>query len=90
MQVDIEFFRQFFLNDFISEYNHSNYIDKLNNKIFFHMDCSGFIYWCLLQIGYKRALSELRSFLRQHNILCLSCFQKYIFPGSNRIIGISL
>ena len=74
MQIDIEFFKQFFLNDFISEYNHSNYVDKLGNKNYFHMDCSGFIYWCLMQMGYKRALTELRSFLKQNDFIKINRF----------------
>ena len=74
MQTDIDFFRQFFSNDFVSEYNHSNYIDKLDNKQYFHMDCSGFINWCLVQMGYKRALVELRLFLKRYNFLKINRF----------------
>ena len=74
MQTNIDFLNNLFLQDFVSEYNHSNYIDEIDNKKFFHMDCSGFIYWCLLQIGYKRALAELRSFLRQHNFIKINRF----------------
>ena len=74
MQTNIEFFKQFFSKDFISEYNHSNYIDTLDNKTYFHMDCSGFIYWCLLQMGYKRALTELRSFFKQYDFIKINRF----------------
>ena len=74
MQTNIEFFKRFFIDDFISEYNHSNYIDKLDNKTYFHMDCSGFMYWCLLHMGYKRALVELRSFLKQHDFIKINRF----------------
>lgn len=74
MQIKIEFFKQFFSQDFISEYSHSNYIDKTDEKIFFHMDCSGFVYWCLLQMGYKRALVELRSFLKQNDFIKINRF----------------
>lgn len=74
MKVNMDFFKQFFLNDFISEYNHSNYVDKSGNKNYFHMDCSGFIYWCLMQMGYKRALAELRSFLKQHDFIKINRF----------------
>ena len=74
MQIKIEFFKQFFSQDFTSEYSHSNYIDKTDGKIFFHMDCSGFVYWCLLQMGYKRALVELRSFLKQNDFIKINRF----------------
>ncbi len=63
------FFEQFFKSDFISEYNHSNYIDSLNGMQFFHMDCSGFVYWALAKMGYKRALVEIRCFLRRHGFI---------------------
>ena len=55
--------------DYKSEYNHSNYIDEVDGKKIFHMDCSGFVYWCLFQSGYKRALVELRQFLKQNNFI---------------------
>lgn len=74
MQTNIEFFKQFFVNDFISEYNHSNYIDKIDDQTCFHMDCSGFIYWCLLQMGYKRALAEIKFFLKQYDFIKLNRF----------------
>lgn len=60
--------------DFISEYNHSNYIDEEDGKKFFHMDCSGFIYWLLLRSGYKRALVELRKFLKENNFIKINRF----------------
>lgn len=68
------FFENFFAQDFLSEYNHSNYIDKSEGKTYFHMDCSGFVYWCLLQMGYRRALVELRSFLKQHDFIKINRF----------------
>ena len=74
MQVDIGFFKQFFLNDFISEYNHSNYTEEFNGTKFFHMDCSGFVYWSLAQMGYKRALVELRHFLKQNDFIKINRF----------------
>lgn len=62
------------MKNFISEYNHSNYIDEFDDKKFFHMDCSGFIYWCLAQMGYKRALVELRNFLKQNDFIKINRF----------------
>jgi hypothetical protein len=69
-----QFFEQFFKKDFISEYNHSNYINQINGKQYFHMDCSGFVYWCLMQMGYTRALAELRIFLRQNSFIKINRF----------------
>ena len=74
MQTNIDFFNNLFLQDFISEYSHSNYIDEYDGKKYFHMDCSGFVYWCLAQMGYKRALVELRSFLKQFDFIKLNRF----------------
>lgn len=74
MQTNSDFFKELFTQGFISEYNHYNYIDKLDNKPYFHMDCSGFVYWCLAQMGYKRALVELRSFLKQRDFLKINRF----------------
>lgn len=74
MQANIDFFNKLFNQDFVSEYNHSNYIDKFDNKQYFHMDCSGFVYWCLLQMGYKRALVELRTFLKQYDFIKINRF----------------
>ena len=74
MQTNIDFFNNLFKQDFVSEYNHSNYIDKFGGKNFFHMDCSGFVYWCLAQMGYKRALVELRSFLKQNDFIKINRF----------------
>jgi len=60
--------------NFISEYNHSNYIDEIEGKKYFHMDCSGFVYWVLLQLGHKRALVELRKFLKENNFIKINRF----------------
>lgn len=60
--------------NFISEYSHSNYIDEVEGKKYFHMDCSGFIYWALFQSGYKRALVELRNFLKQNDFIKINRF----------------
>ena len=74
MQTNMDFFDKLFHQDFVSEYSHSNYIDEIDNKKFFHMDCSGFVYWCLAQMGYKRALVELRSFLKQNDFIKINRF----------------
>ena len=74
MQTNIDFLNNLFLQDFVSEYNHSNYIDEIDNKRFFHMDCSGFVNWCMAQMGYKRALVELRKFLQQHDFIKINRF----------------
>ena len=74
MQTNLDFFNNLFLQDIASDYSHSNYIDEIDNKKFFHMDCSGFVYWCLAQMGYKRALTELRSFLKQHDFIKINRF----------------
>ena len=74
MQTNMDFFNNLFQQDFVSEYNHSNYIDEVDGKRFFHMDCSGFVYWCLAQMGYKRALVELRNFLRQNDFIKINRF----------------
>lgn len=74
MEIANNFFEQLFKEDFISEYNHSNYIDIFDGKCSFHMDCSGFIYWYLLQNGYKRALVELRQFLKDNDFIKINRF----------------
>ena len=74
MQTNIDFFNNLFLQDFISEYSHSNYIDEYDGKKYFHMDCSGFVYWCLAQMGYKRALVELRNFLKENDFIKINRF----------------
>lgn len=74
MNIHNDFFERFFAPDFVSEYCHSNYIDDINGKKFFHMDCSGFVNWCMAQMGYKRALVELRKFLRQHDFIKINRF----------------
>ena len=74
MQTNIDFFNNLFKQVFVSEYNHSNYIDESDGKKYFHMDCSGFVYWCLAQMGYKRALVELRSFLKQNDFIKINRF----------------
>ena len=38
------------------------------------MDCSGFVYWCLAQMGYKRALVELRKFLKENDFIKINRF----------------
>ncbi len=70
----------------ISEYNHSNYIDSIDGKNSFHMDCSGFVYWCLFQMGYRRALVELRHFLRANDFIKINRFfcQDFYFVYNNR------
>lgn len=74
MQTNMDFFDNLFQQDFISEYSHSNYIDEIDRQRFFHMDCSGFVYWCLSQMGYKRALVELRNFLKQNDFIKINRF----------------
>lgn len=74
MQTNLDFFNNLFHQDIVSEYSHSNYIDEIDNKRFFHMDCSGFVHWCLAQMGYKRALVELRSFLKQNDFIKINRF----------------
>ena len=74
MNTHYDFFKDFFTTDFVSEYNHSNYIDNIDGKKFFHMDCSGFVNWCMAQMGYKRALVELRKFLQQHDFIKINRF----------------
>ena len=74
MKTNIDFFKQLFSESFISEYDHSNYIDNVGGQKFFHMDCSGFVYWCLGQMGYRRALVELRQFLRQNDFIKINRF----------------
>lgn len=64
-----DFIKKFLTNDFQSEYSHDNRIDLIDDRRFFYMDCSGFVYWCLEQSGYKRALVEVRAFLRKHNFI---------------------
>ena len=74
MQTNLDFFNNLFHQDIVSEYSHSNYIDEIDNKKFFYMDCSGFVHWCLTQMGYKRALVELRSFLKQNDFIKINRF----------------
>lgn len=74
MQPYSSFFETLFASDFLSEYSHLNHIDKTGGKTFFHMDCSGFVYWGLAQMGYTRALVELRAFLREHDFIKLNRF----------------
>lgn len=74
MQKNVEFLKQFLSGNFISEYNHSNHIDNFGDKKYFHMDCSGFIYWCLAKMGYKRALVELRTVLRKCDFIKINRF----------------
>lgn len=65
MPVTVDFLKQLFTRNFYSEYNHSNYIDTIDGKDFFHFDCSGFVHWCLAKTGYK----QLRNFLKEHNFI---------------------
>ena len=86
MQTNLDFFNNLFHQDIVSEYSHSNYIDEIDNKKFFHMDCSGFVYWCLAQMGYKRALVELRSFLKQNDFIKINRFfcKDFIFISQHQ------
>lgn len=86
MQTNLDFFNNLFHQDIVSEYSHSNYIDEIDNKRFFHMDCSGFVYWCLAQMGYKRALVELRSFLKQNHFIKINRFfcKDFIFISQHQ------
>ncbi len=86
MQANVDFFRCLLDEDFISEYNHSNYIENVDGKRFFHMDCSGFVYWGLIQMGYKRALVELRNFLKQHDFIKINRFfcKDFAFISKNK------
>ena len=70
----------------ISEYDHANYIDSIDGENSFHMDCSGFVYWCLFQMGYRRALVELRHFLRVNDFIKINRFfcQDFNFVYKNR------
>ncbi len=73
--MSINFLRDFLNNkDIVSEYSHQNYIDKMGDKQFFHMDCSGFVYWYLVQMKYKKSLAELRRFLKKHNFIKINRF----------------
>ena len=87
MHTIINFIRQLFTEDFHSEYNHSNYIDTTDGKRNFHFDCSGFVYWCLAQTGYKRSLAEMRGFLKKHNFIKINRFYckdfKFIYDQRN-------
>ena len=74
MNTNIDFLQPILGQDFISEYSHSNFTDKIDNRNFLHLDCSGFVHWCLAQTGYKRALVELRKFLRRHNFIKINRF----------------
>ena len=74
MQTIVDFLKRLFTEDFNSEYNHSNYIDVADGKRNFHFDCSGFVYWCLAQTGYKRSLVELRKFLKEHDFIKINRF----------------
>ena len=64
-----DFVKDFLTGDFKSEYSHDNRIDIVDGRRFFQMDCSGFVYWVLDQSGYRRALVEVRAFLRKHNFI---------------------
>ena len=64
-----DFLQSLFAGDFKSEYSHANRIEQFEGKQFFQMDCSGFAYWVLFQTGYKRALAEIRQFLKDNNFL---------------------
>ena len=64
-----DFIKHFLFSEFQSEYSHDNRIDIVDGVQKFYMDCSGFIYWCLNQSGYKRALVEARIFLRNNNFI---------------------
>ncbi|MDE6250676.1 MAG: hypothetical protein K2M34_03515 [Alphaproteobacteria bacterium] len=61
-------------NNIISEYSHSNYIDMVSGVPCLHMDCSGFVFWYLLNNGYKRALAELKFFLKENNFIKITRF----------------
>jgi len=74
MRTVTDFFKQLFTEDFNSEYNHANYIDVIGGKKTFHFDCSGFVYWCLAKMGYKRSLVELRNFLKEHDFIKINRF----------------
>ena len=74
MQTNLDFLDGLFAENFISEYNHSNYTEEFDGTKFFHMDCSGFVHWCLTQMGYKRALVELRHFLKQNDFIKINRF----------------
>lgn len=68
-----------FINDIInkkilSEYSHSNYIDKFDGRDFLHLDCSGFVFWWLAKNKYIRALAEIRGFLRQRKYIKINRF----------------
>ena len=58
----------------LSEYNHGNYIDSVDGRLCLHMDCSGFVFWYLLNSGYKRALAELKFFLKENNFIKITRF----------------
>lgn len=74
MDINNNFFNRLFSNGFDSEYSHLNRIEEINGRQFFSVDCSGFVYWCLAKSGYRRALVELRSFLREHDFIKINRF----------------
>ena len=74
MHVNNNFFNDLFSNDFNSEYDHSCRIEDFNGRKSFHIDCSGFMYWCLAQMGYRRALVELRAFLKENDFIKINRF----------------
>jgi len=74
LKINIDFFTRFFAQDFLFEYSHVNYTDMVGGRRCFHMDCSGFVAWSLMQMGYVRALVELRSFLKAHDFIKINRF----------------
>lgn len=86
MQTNPDFFDSLFAENFISEYSHSNYTEEFDGTKFFHMDCSGFVYWCLAQMGYKRALVELRNFLKRNDFIKTNRFfcKDFIFISQHQ------
>jgi hypothetical protein len=38
------------------------------------MDCSGFVYWSLIQMGYTRTLVELQNFLKKQGFIKINRF----------------